>query len=76
MEFPGIHDGDMFYYNDPFVGGIHAADQSHLMPLFYKGELYGWLGALTHTPETGAIEPGGMPQVPAALCMRAFVSRG
>jgi len=75
-DFPGIHDGDMFYFNDPSVGGIHAADQAILMPLFYKGELYGWLGSLTHTPETGAVEPGGMPPSSRSLVHEGFRLQG
>jgi acetophenone carboxylase len=31
------------------------------MPVFYKGELIAWTGAASHTTETGASEPGGMP---------------
>lgn len=75
-DFPGIRDGDAFYFNDPLVGGIHAADQAILMPLFSKGELYGWLGSLTHTPETGAIEPGGMPPSSRSLVHEGFRLQG
>jgi N-methylhydantoinase B len=75
-EHPGINEGDMFYFNDPLVGGIHAADQAILTPLFYDGELYGWLGSLTHTPETGAIEPGGMPPSSRSLVHEGFRLQG
>lgn len=58
---PGIKDGDVWYANDALYGGIHNPDQVAIMPVFYDGELVAWTAALTHTTETGAIEPGGMP---------------
>lgn len=31
------------------------------MPVFFDSELVAWTAALSHTTETGAVEPGGMP---------------
>ncbi|MFB3812621.1 MAG: hydantoinase B/oxoprolinase family protein [Terriglobales bacterium] len=64
-ERVGIHDGDIFYNNDPDIGGAHSADQAVLLPIFYKGELVAWVGGLSHCMEVGAHEPGGMS--PSAL---------
>lgn len=58
---PGIYDGDVFFWNDPYIGGNHAPDQGCVAPIFYQGKRIGWVAALFHTPEVGAIEPGGMP---------------
>ena len=58
---PGINDGDIWYTNDALYGGIHNPDQVAIMPVFFDGELVAWTAALSHTTETGAIEPGGMP---------------
>ena len=58
---PGINDGDVWYTNDALYGGIHNPDQCAIMPVFFDGELVAWTAALSHTTETGAIEPGGMP---------------
>jgi len=58
---PGIDDGDIFYTNDALYGGIHNPDQVAIMPVFFRGELVAWTAALSHTTETGACEPGGMP---------------
>lgn len=58
---PGINDGDIWYTNDALYGGIHNPDQVAIMPVFFEQELVGWTAALSHTTETGAIEPGGMP---------------
>lgn len=57
----GVHDGDIFYANEARYGGIHNCDQMAIMPVFHDGELVAWTAALAHQPETGAIEPGGMP---------------
>jgi N-methylhydantoinase B/oxoprolinase/acetone carboxylase alpha subunit len=60
-EDPGFHPGDIFYNNDPDIGGAHSADQAVLLPIFYEGELVAWAGGLTHCMEVGGTEPGGMP---------------
>lgn len=60
-ENPGIADGDIWYTNDALYGGIHNPDQVAIMPVFFEGELVAWTAALSHTTETGACEPGGMP---------------
>ncbi|MGD9528920.1 MAG: hydantoinase B/oxoprolinase family protein [Pseudonocardia sp.] len=60
-ENPGIADGDIWYTNDALYGGIHNPDQVAIMPVFFDGELVAWTAALSHTTETGACEPGGMP---------------
>ena len=58
---PGIKDGDIFYTNDALYGGIHNPDQVAITPVFFGEDLIGWTAALSHTTETGAKEPGGMP---------------
>lgn len=63
-EEPGIYDGDVFLFNDAYVGGAHNPDMACLSPLFHQGQIVAWLTDLTHTPEVGAIEPGG--QCPSA----------
>lgn len=58
---PGVADGDIWYTNDALYGGIHNPDQVAILPVFVNGELVAWTAALSHTTETGASEPGGMP---------------
>ena len=57
-----VHPGDIFYTNEALVGGLHNPDQIAIMPIFFENELIAWSSAAVHQPETGAIEPGGMPQ--------------
>ncbi len=61
---PGINDGDQLFFNDPYIGGQHLPDQIILKPIFHQGKRIAWCGSFMHTPEVGAIEPGG--QVPRA----------
>lgn len=56
----GVYEGDQFVNNDAYIGGMHVPDLCLVAPFFYKGELLGYVGAISHTTETGGIEPGGM----------------
>ncbi|HUZ29942.1 MAG TPA: hydantoinase B/oxoprolinase family protein, partial [Solirubrobacteraceae bacterium] len=56
---PGFAEGDYYFNNDPYIGGAHCPDQMIVTPIWWEGELVGWAGGLTHTPETGGSEPGG-----------------
>jgi N-methylhydantoinase B len=60
----GIYEDDQFINNDAYIGGMHVPDIGMIAPFFYKGELLGYLAAVSHTTEVGAIEPGG--QAPSA----------
>lgn len=56
----GIYDGDMFLNNDPYIGGMHTPDCALVAPFFYKGVHLGYIAAIAHTTEMGAIDPGSM----------------
>jgi N-methylhydantoinase B/oxoprolinase/acetone carboxylase alpha subunit len=56
----GIYDGDQFVNNEAYVAGMHCPDTVVIAPVFYKGKLEGYVAAISHTTETGGIEPGGM----------------
>jgi len=60
-EKVGFKEGDYFFNNDPYIGGTHSPDQLIVTPIYCEGELVGWSGGVTHVPETGAVEPGGLP---------------
>ncbi|MEX6725451.1 hydantoinase B/oxoprolinase family protein [Parapedomonas caeni] len=55
----GVRDGDSFFYNDPFYGGVHNADMGLAVPVFHEGRLMCFIGAAVHTGEAGGTEPGG-----------------
>ena len=56
----GVREGDAFFYNDPFYGGVHNADMGLAIPVFPDGKLVCFVGAAVHTGECGGSEPGGM----------------
>ncbi len=59
MEDPGIHEGDSFIMNDPYVASIHQADMGTFSPIHYKEKLVGWAATMTHLVDIGGINPGG-----------------
>lgn len=61
---PGINDKDIFCNNDNHVGNVHTCDVHTLVPIFWEGEVIGWVGGVTHVIDTGASGPGSMPMGP------------
>jgi len=55
----GIHPGDQFILNEPYIMGIHTPDILVARPVFSGAEIVAWIASLTHTIEIGAKDPGG-----------------
>ena len=55
----GIHPGDQFIVNEPYLMGIHTPDILIARPVFAGTEIVAWIASLTHTIEMGAKDPGG-----------------
>lgn len=56
---PGIHPGDMFLTNDPWIGGgVHQNDTAIISPIFWEGELFGWTSSVLHQIDVGGAKPG------------------
>ena len=53
-----IEDGDIFYSTDPIYGATHTPDQIAFMPVQLDGVLIGWVTAVAHQSDVGAMEPG------------------
>jgi acetone carboxylase alpha subunit len=62
---PGIAEGDVFCNNDPFIGDVQTADVMVVTPMFHEGVLIGWIGAVSHVPDVGGVEPGAEPSIVA-----------
>ena len=60
-EEVGINDGDFFIANDPVIAGMHAADVYDMLPIFWEGELVGWVSTVIMEMDIGAVTPGMMP---------------
>lgn len=57
---PGVKDKDIFCNNDSLIGNVHPCDIHTIVPIFWEGELIGWVGGVTHVIDTGAVGPGSM----------------
>jgi N-methylhydantoinase B len=59
MDREGIHPGDQFIVNEPYLMGIHTPDILIARPVFAGRDIVAWIASLTHTIEMGAKDPGG-----------------
>ena len=57
-ERPGIHAGDMFVTNDPWIGSVHQQDLAILCPVFFEDRLFCWVTNTLHMYDMGGISPG------------------
>lgn len=59
-DSPGIHEGDQFITNDPYVGTLHQPDVVVAAPIFVEGELVAWCASVVHQSDVGGPTPGGI----------------
>jgi acetone carboxylase alpha subunit len=62
-EEAGINEGDIFTSNDNMIAGLHSADFYDIIPIFWEGELIGWVSTVIMENEIGGISPGGVPSL-------------
>ncbi len=55
-----IHPGDVFYINDPYIGGTHLNDIALLLPVFYEDKLVHFTTAGAHWGDVGGLTPGSV----------------
>ena len=53
-----IRDGDLWIFNDPYVGGTHLSDFKIVRPYFRGGRLFCWLASVAHWHDVGGGVPG------------------
>jgi len=56
-----MHPGDVFLVNDAYSGGTHLPDVTVFAPVFWEGELVGFIGNRGHHSDVGGMAPGSMP---------------
>ncbi|SLN65321.1 hydantoinase B/oxoprolinase family protein [Oceanibacterium hippocampi] len=54
-----VRPGDVFMFNDPYMGGTHVMDVKFLRPFFYKGQIFAWFSNTGHWPDCGGMVPSG-----------------
>ncbi|MBI3515474.1 MAG: hydantoinase B/oxoprolinase family protein [Proteobacteria bacterium] len=56
-----LRDGDVFIFNDPYgAGGQHLPDIYVIKPIFFAGELEGYVCTMAHHCDVGGIAPGSV----------------
>ncbi|SDP60183.1 hydantoinase B/oxoprolinase family protein [Desulforhopalus singaporensis] len=53
-----IHEGDVFIFNDPYVGGTHFCDVRIVRPVFWEGEIVAFTLTNGHWADVGGTVPG------------------
>ncbi len=56
-KFPDA-EGDVFIFNDPYLGGTHLSDLRLIAPYIRDGEVFCWLGSVGHWHDVGGPVPG------------------
>ena len=54
----GIHEGDVWIFNDPYDGGTHLSDFRLVKPIFTDGQLCCFLASVGHWHDVGGNVPG------------------
>ncbi len=57
----GIDDGDLFWFNECSIAGMHPADVYDFLPIFSGQELVAWVCTVIMEMDIGAVTPGCMP---------------
>jgi N-methylhydantoinase B len=68
-----IRPGDVLITNDPFLGGTHLPDVLLARPLFWEGELYGYLCNRGHWADIGGMGPGSYSPATRELIQEGIV---
>jgi N-methylhydantoinase B len=55
----GLREGDIFLFNDPYVGGTHLNDFRLVQPVFRGGALFCWIASAGHWLDIGGNVAGG-----------------
>jgi N-methylhydantoinase B len=52
--------GDGILINDPYLGGVHLNDITLITPVFFRGELVGYVANIAHHVDVGGGAPGSI----------------
>ena len=54
----GVHEGDVWIFNDPYEGGTHLSDFRLVKPVFRNGRVFCFLASVGHWHDVGGNVPG------------------
>lgn len=75
-ESPGFHEGDVYLFNDPYTGALHAPDIYLIAPIHWEGQLAGFVAGFVHVHDIGGIDPGGFCPSARSSYQEGFASQG
>ena len=61
QQHGGMHPGEMWVANDPYITGTHLNDVTVVRPVFVHGMLVGYAANKAHHTDVGGSAPGSMP---------------
>lgn len=74
-DFPldEIRDGDLFFMNDPYRGGVHSNDIEVFRAVGFGGSVEFFTGTLVHVADLGGISAGGTPGIATDMFQEGLV---
>jgi N-methylhydantoinase B len=72
-EYGGVHAGEMWVVNDPYLSGTHLNDVTVIRPIFLRGELVGYAANKAHHADVGGAVAGSMPAQAADLFAEGLI---
>ena len=73
---PGLNENDIYLFNDPYTGALHAPDVYLLAPVHWQGRLAGFIADFVHITDVGGIDPGGFCPRARSSYEEGFASQG
>ncbi|MHB1628683.1 MAG: hydantoinase B/oxoprolinase family protein [Bacilli bacterium] len=70
-----LREGDLYIFNDPYLGGTHLQDIKLVKPFFYKGEHLFYLAGTGHWMDVGGAVPGGFNAKATEFFQEGFMVR-
>jgi N-methylhydantoinase B/oxoprolinase/acetone carboxylase alpha subunit len=58
LGLESFHPGDVVIHNDPYRGQCHMPEHLVVKPVFWKSQLWGFVGNIAHVGEIGGMAPG------------------
>src|SRR4051794_29193072 len=73
FDAAAMEEGDLFFMNDPYRGGVHSNDIAVFRPLCVDGEVRYFTSTLVHVADVGGMTPGGLPGTATDMFMEGLV---
>ncbi|MDQ0189911.1 hydantoinase B/oxoprolinase family protein [Alicyclobacillus cycloheptanicus] len=70
-----LQEGDVYIFNDPYLGGTHLQDVKLVKPFFYEGEHLFYMAGTGHWMDVGGAVPGGFNAKATEFFQEGFMVR-